>query len=132
MRLHPLTRKAHTSKDLKMKIRTHLIGALTFAALSLSVLSAPVLAKETEQTIVIKDHLFIPAVIEIPVDKRIKLVIDNQDATPEEFESHDLKIEKIIPGKTKGFVRVGPLPAGEYTFVGEFHEATAKGKIIVK
>ena len=56
----------------------------------------------------------------------------NEDATPEEFESHDLNREKVIAGKSKGIVVIGPLKPGTYSFVGEFHEDTAKGRIVVK
>ena len=59
-------------------------------------------------------------------------MIKNEDATPEEFESHALNREKIIPGNSEGVVFVGPLDTGEYPFVGEFHEDSAQGKLIVK
>lgn len=95
---------------------------------------APVIATgaDTEFSIVIKDHRFSPAEIKIPAGTKVKLVIDNQDATPEEFESHDLNREKVIAGKSKGTVFIGPLKAGNYPFVGEFNEATAKGVIIAE
>ena len=56
----------------------------------------------------------------------------NEDATAEEFESKPMKVEKVIPGKSKGVVRIGPLKPGRYNFVGEFHESTAKGTVIVE
>ncbi|HXZ93083.1 MAG TPA: cupredoxin domain-containing protein [Burkholderiales bacterium] len=83
-------------------------------------------------TITIKEHRFEPAELTVPAGKRIKLVIDNRDATPEEFESHEMRIEKVIPGRTKGTVSVGPLKPGTYPFFGEFHEATAQGKLRAK
>ena len=82
--------------------------------------------------IVIKDHRFEPSELRVPAGKRVELVVDNQDATPEEFESHDLKREKIIPPKSKVSIWVGPLSAGEYGFFGEFNEATAQGKLIAE
>lgn len=107
-----------------------------FAAAALAVplfVAGPVAAAEDGAfTIVIKDHKFDPATLEVPAGKRVKLVIDNQDGTPEEFESHDLRREKVIPGNSKGTVWVGPLPKGEYKFFGEFHEDSAKGKLIAK
>lgn len=83
-------------------------------------------------TIVIKDHHFDPAELKVPVGETIKLVIDNRDAMPEEFESPDLKREKVIQGNRQGTVVVGPLRAGTYHFAGEFHEDTAKGAIIAE
>jgi plastocyanin domain-containing protein len=101
------------------------------AALILSAAFGAV-AAEGDINLVIEKHKFTPDRIEIPAGKKVKLLIDNRDATPEEFESHDLKIEKVIPGKSKASVFVGPHKAGEYRFVGEFNEKTAKGVIVAK
>ncbi len=89
-------------------------------------------AKNDEYTIIIKDHKFSPSELTIPADKKIKLIVDNQDSTPEEFESHDLKREKIIPGNKKAIINIGPLTPGEYKFFGEFNEKTAQGVIKVQ
>jgi hypothetical protein len=85
-----------------------------------------------EFTIVIKDHKFSPETTTIPADQKVKLIIDNQDSTPEEFESYELNREKIIGGGKKGIVFVGPLKPGTYPFFGEFNMDTAKGQIIAK
>lgn len=95
-------------------------------------LSVSARANDAEVLLIIKDHRFTPTELSVPAGKKVKLVIDNQDATPEEFESHDLNREKVIPGKSKATVWIGPLKPGSYAFVGEYHEATAKGRIIVK
>jgi len=89
-------------------------------------------ADEPEYTLVIKNHRFTPAEITVPAGKKVKLVVDNQDATPEEFESHKLNREKVIAGNSKAAIWVGPLKPGIYEFVGEYHEATAKGKLIAR
>lgn len=107
-----------------VKFTTLLIG--------LSLLALPALADNPEFTITIKDHKFEPAVLEIPADTKVKLIIDNKDATPEEFESHDLNREKIIKGNSQGIVFVGPLKSGEYKYFGEFNESSAQGVIKVK
>lgn len=83
-------------------------------------------------TISIKDHRFTPTEIKIPADKRVEITVVNEDATAEEFESKPMKVGKVIPGKSKGVVRIGPLKPGRYNFVGEFHESTAKGTVIVE
>ena len=89
-------------------------------------------AQTPEFTLVIKNHRFEPAELTVPAGKRIRLVIDNQDPTPEEFESKKMRAEKIIPGKTKGSVMVGPLKPGSYPFEGEFHDKTARGTLHAK
>ena len=73
-----------------------------------------------------------PTEIKVPANKRVTITVVNDDATPEEFESNALKVEKVIPGKSKGIVRIGPLKPGRYPFVGEYHEATAKGVVIAE
>lgn len=95
-------------------------------------ISAPSFAETPIFEIAIKDHKFNPAIVEIPAGQKVKLVIKNQDPTPEEFESHDFNREKVISGNSEGVVFVGPLDAGEYKFFGEFHEKTAQGKLVVK
>lgn len=87
---------------------------------------------EENYTITIKDHQFSPASLELPAGKRVRVTIDNQDPTAEEFESHELNREKIISGNSKGTVFIGPLEPGTYKYFGEFHEKTAQGVIVVK
>ena len=82
--------------------------------------------------IVIKDHVFSPAEITVPAGEKIKLVIHNQDSTPEEFESHDFNREKIIAGGAKATIFVGPLEPGKYHYFGEFHMDSANGYIIAE
>ena len=89
-------------------------------------------ADEPEFKLVIENHKFTPDRVEVPAGKKIKLVIENKDSTPEEFESKQLNREKVIPGKSTGVVMIGPLKPGEYKFVGEFNEKTAKGVIVAK
>ncbi len=66
----------------------------------------------TTCTLTIKDHKFTPAEIKVPANKRVTITVVNDDATPEEFESNALKVEKVIAGKSKGIVRIGPLKPG--------------------
>ncbi|PHS69041.1 MAG: hypothetical protein COB23_07970 [Methylophaga sp.] len=94
--------------------------------ISIPLVAAPIIEIE------IRDHLFYPSEIEIPANTKVKLIIINQDATAEEFESYELNREKVIPGNSKGIIFIGPLPAGDYPFFGEFFPKTAQGKVIVK
>ncbi|HST01058.1 MAG TPA: cupredoxin domain-containing protein [Usitatibacter sp.] len=80
----------------------------------------------------IENHKFSPARIEIPAGQKVRLLVENRDSTPEEFDSSDLRIEKVIPGKSKAPIFVGPLKAGEYKFMGEFNASTAQGVIVAK
>ncbi len=77
----------------------------------------------------IKNHHFQPDRITVPAGTRFPIEVTNHDATPEEFESGDLRVEKIVvPGAT---IRVfaGPLKPGTYTFFGDYHPSVARGTI---
>ncbi|PCJ25961.1 MAG: hypothetical protein COA94_05720 [Rickettsiales bacterium] len=85
-----------------------------------------------EVDLIIKDHKFHPETLKLPAGKKIRITVHNQDSTIEEFESIDLKREKIVLGNSKARVILAPLKPGTYKFFGEFHEETAQGKIVVE
>lgn len=107
---------------------------MTLRTLALALALSPLfaIAADADVTITIKDHKFTPAEVRVPAGKKIKLIIDNQDATAEEFESHELKREKIIAPRSKATVYIGPLKPGSYPFFGEFNQATARGVVIAE
>jgi plastocyanin len=99
---------------------------------SVAGLPNPAQAQNPTITTTIRNHRFEPAEVRVPANKRVTLTVINDDPTPEEFESPRLKVEKVIPGKSKASIRIGPLKPGNYPFIGEFHEATAKGVVIAE
>jgi len=99
---------------------------------ALLLFSVSVLAADPEIALVIRDHRFEPAEIRVPADRKIKLVVHNRDKTAEEFESHELNREKVIAAGSKANIYIGPLAPGRYPFVGEYHEATARGVVIAE
>ncbi|MGA7488179.1 MAG: cupredoxin domain-containing protein [Xanthobacteraceae bacterium] len=102
-------------------------------AIMLAALAAPsAAALAQELNLVIRNHRFEPSELRVPAGKRVSIYVTNEDATPEEFESSALKVEKVIPGKSKSLVRIGPLEPGRYEFIGEFHADTAKGVVIAE
>ena len=95
-------------------------------------LSGLVFATDQEVTLVIENHQMKPSTIEIPADKKVKLIMINKDSSPEEFESYDLAREKIVPANSTTDLYIGPLKPGVYKFHGELNPKTAHGEIIVK
>ncbi len=89
-------------------------------------------AATQEIEIRIRDHLFFPSIVEVPAGQKIRLLIINEDATPEEFESYELNREKVITGNSRTVIFIGPLQAGEYPFFGEFYPRTAQGRVIAR
>ena len=95
-------------------------------------LAGTAVAADAEIALTIEKNRFQPAEIRVKAGAPFVLVITNKDATAEEFESKELRIEKVIPAGKTVRVRVPALKAGTYTFVGEYHEKTAKGRIVAE
>lgn len=85
-----------------------------------------------EFTLVVKNHVYQPSELKVPAGTKFKIIVRNEDATPEEFESTDFNREKIVLPNSSITVYVGPLRAGNYGFFGDFHQATAKGRLIAE
>ena len=80
----------------------------------------------------VRDGVFEPATLEVPAGKRFKIEISNVGKGPIEFESRDLRQEKVLaPGATSSVV-INALKPGTYTFFDEYHMDLPKGKIIAK
>jgi heme/copper-type cytochrome/quinol oxidase subunit 2 len=78
-------------------------------------------------TLTIKDHRFAPSELSVPAGERFRIEVENKDATPAEFESADLRVEKIVVPGGKIAVMVGPLKPGIYKFFDDYHPDTATG-----
>jgi hypothetical protein len=79
----------------------------------------------------IKSHRFEPSEIAAPAGQRLMIQVRNLDATPEEFESYDFKVEKIVVSRGTITVLVGPLKPGLYKFFGDYNPDQAKGVLRV-
>ena len=112
-------------------------GSLLVAVAALAWLggvSGRALAADTppEISITIEKNRFQPDEIKVKAGAPFVLVVTNKDSGPEEFESKELRIEKVIPGGKTMKIRVRALKPGTYPFVGEYHEKTAKGRIVAE
>src|ERR1035441_2035918 len=77
-------------------------------------------------TILIKDHQFNPLQLTVPAGQKLKITVDNQDPSAEEFESFDLDREQVVEGNKKITVFIGPLKPGTYKYWGDYHQNTTK------
>ena len=103
-----------------------------FAGVCWLLAASAVVADDTVFKLTIRNHRFEPNELVVPAGQKIKLEIENQDATPEEFESYELNREKVVPAKGTVVIFVGPLKPGRYPFFGEFNKESAKGELIAK
>lgn len=93
-------------------------------------LAFPVAAQADQLvTLVIQNHTFSPSSFEVPAGERFRIQLSSHDESVDEFESYDMKFEKIIvPGNTVT-VFAGPLHPGTYTFFDDYHPDQAKGTV---
>lgn len=97
----------------------------------LTLASTAVAASAPEIRLVIEHQSFHPATLTIPAGERVKVMIENKDDIPAEFESYDFNREKVIAGHSASAIYVGPLEAGSYDFFNDFHKAS-KGRLVVE
>lgn len=88
-------------------------------------------ADEPTFHLILKDHQFQPASITVPAHTRVKLIVENQQDMPAEFESFPLNREKVVTGHNKIVIYLSPMDPGTYTFFDDFHRDT-KGTVIAK
>lgn len=112
-----------------MSTRSHLLTAFAgLALLAAGAVSTPARAADAVM-LTLKDHRFNPAQVTVPAGERFSIEVTNQDDTPAEFESSDLRVEKIIVPGGKISVKAGPLKPGTYKFFDEYHPDTATGTL---
>ena len=113
----------------------HLVSLLIVAVLAnVGVMAGAARAADAppEIPITIEKNRFQPEEIRVKAGAPFILVVTNKDSGPEEFESKELRIEKVVPGGKTMKIRVRALKPGTYPFIGEYHEKTAKGRIIAE
>jgi hypothetical protein len=75
------------------------------------------------------NHQFQPDHVTVPAGERLRIELTNQDGTTDEFESYDMKFEKIVVSGGRIAVFAGPLHPGTYKFFDDYHPDTATGTI---
>jgi len=108
-----------------MFIRLFVCLMMSFIFTNLAEAALPVM------TITIKNHQFNPSSLIIPAEQKVQITVDNQDSTPEEFESFDLDREQVVEGNKKITVFIGPLIPGTYNYWADYHQ-DSKGVIVAK
>ena len=116
-----------------MSVRSSMSKPASMRALGVAAILAvagPALADASGAvTLTLKNHRFTPATFTVPAGQRVSVTLINQDAATEEFDSHDLRLEEVVTPMGRIRFDIGPLQAGQYSFMGEFHAATAQGSV---
>jgi len=105
---------------------------LVLASIVLVITGAATATDIPEYTLSIRNHTYEPAQLKVPANTKFKLLVRNEDVTPEEFESTEFNREMVVLPSSSVTVYVGPLRAGTYGFFGDFHPDTAQGRLIVE
>jgi heme/copper-type cytochrome/quinol oxidase subunit 2 len=126
--LRPDVRYASISRRTLVRFRP-LANVLAAAAALLQ--SPPAQAQNPTFSISIRDNAFEPPELTVPVGQKIELHVTNERASASEFESAELRREKIVTPGQQVTVYVGPLRPGTYEFFDDFNPQT-RGHLIVR
>jgi Cupredoxin-like domain len=105
---------------------------LVLLTLGAVLVASSALADDAGIPLKLKNHRFTPAEIHVKANVPNLIVMSNEDATAEEFDSTSLKVEKVVAGNSSGNVRIRPLAPGRYPFMGEYHSDTAQGVVVAE
>jgi hypothetical protein len=85
-----------------------------------------------EVELTLENGRFSPEELRVKAGSSFMLVITNKDPKDEEFEIQSLKIEKVVPAGRTRRVKMPGLRPGVYRFIGEYTQATAKGRLVAE
>lgn len=88
--------------------------------------------EEVTVQLIARDGRFFPAELVVPQGRKIRIEIRNDGKDPVEFESLDLRKEKVLAPDAKSVVVIVPQQPGSYKFFDEFHPKTGQGALVVK
>jgi hypothetical protein len=101
------------------------LGLLSIAGIVVAADAPP------EIPLTIDKDQFQPSEVKVKANTPFVLVVTNKGAKAAEFESKDLRVEKVVPaGKTVN-VRIRALKPGTYAFFDDFNKA-ATGRIVAE
>jgi hypothetical protein len=83
-------------------------------------------------TIEFQDGKVEPQRLEVPANRRFQLQLRNNGDTPAEFESNELRKEKVLAPKSTSILVIRTLDPGEYVFFDDFHPDAPKAVLIAK
>ena len=79
-----------------------------------------------------KDGAVTPRRLEVPANRRFVLELRNAGATPAEFESRELRKEKVLAPGTTSILVIRTLDPGEYDFFDDFHPDAPPAVLVAK
>jgi len=103
------------------------------ATFGVTIICASALAEdEPVFTIEFHDGQVSPQRLEVPANKRFKIELRNTGTTPAEFESNELRKEKVLAPNSSSILVFRTLDPGEYPFFDDFHPEAPKAVLVAK
>lgn len=117
-----------------LRPRTLWSHSLRFCArASFLVLAMPAVAEDLpEFRLTFRDGMIIPLQTTVPANRRLKLILINEGDSPVEFESVELRKEKVVAPKVTTSIVIRRLSAGEHVFFDDFHPDAPQAKIVAE
>ena len=94
--------------------------------------ATPALADEPTFRIEFRDGAIAPLRLEVPANTRFRLELKNSGQTPAEFESKELKKEKVLAADSESVLVIRTLDPGEYPFFDDFHPDAPPAILVAK
>ena len=114
-------------------MRLSLVVAVGLAVTCLALLVGEVRGADPEIALVIENNRFAPEEVKVKAGVPFVLVITNKDKGPEEFESkRPAHREDRSPPARRSGSRCPPSRQAPTASSGEYHEKTAKGRIVAE
>ncbi len=101
-------------------------AALAFGATKSHAEDMPVFSIE------FKDGVITPLRLEVPARRVFKIELHNTGGTPAEFESIELRREKVLAPQSTSFIVFRTLDPGEYKFFDDFHPGAPQAVLVAK
>lgn len=111
-----------------------LLPVLLITAAALGIFGAAPLRAEDAPSFTLEFHdgKVSPLRIEVPANTRFTLELRNTGETPAEFESAELRKEKVLSPNSTSILVFRTLDPGEYQFFDDFHPDAPKAVIVAK
>lgn len=111
------------------RVALFIVATLTLASFASLATEA---AEPATYEITLKDQAFTPAELKVPAGTPFIIKVKNENDAPAEFESKDMKFEKVVAGHAEILTKVKALPGGTFEFYDEYHEDTARGTVVAE
>jgi hypothetical protein len=80
----------------------------------------------------LRDGVITPLRLEVPANQPFKIELHNTGTSPAEFESLELRKEKVLAPQSSSFIVIRKLAPGEYKFFDDFHPDAPRAVLVAK